>query len=336
MVKLTQSYAHGVSMTPLIGETIGVHFDQAAERWSDRDALIVRQQNVRWSYGELKRGRRASPPGCWRSGSSPATGSASGRRTTAEWAITQFATRQGRPHPRQHQPRVSPARARIRAQQGRLQGAGHGRRVQVQRLCRHAARARAGARALRARQAAGGAAAGAAPRHPHRRARTPRLLAFRRRARHGRRPPARRACRARRQAAVRRPDQHPVHQRHHRLPKGRDAHPPQHPQQRLLHRRGACGSPTEDRVCIPVPLYHCFGMVLGNLACITHGAAMVYPGGGLRPAGDARSRRGGALHRALRRADHVHRRARPSASSRASTSRRCAPASWPARPARSR
>ena len=32
-----------------------------------------------------------------------------------------------------------------------------------------------------------------------------------------------------------------------------------------------------DRVCIPVPLYHCFGMVLGNLACITHGAAMVYP-----------------------------------------------------------
>src|SRR6202043_17781 len=33
----------------------------------------------------------------------------------------------------------------------------------------------------------------------------------------------------------------------------------------------------QDRVCIPVPLYHCFGMVLGNLACITHGAAMVYP-----------------------------------------------------------
>ena len=32
-----------------------------------------------------------------------------------------------------------------------------------------------------------------------------------------------------------------------------------------------------DRVCIPVPLYHCFGMVLGNLACITHGATMVYP-----------------------------------------------------------
>jgi fatty-acyl-CoA synthase len=35
-----------------------------------------------------------------------------------------------------------------------------------------------------------------------------------------------------------------------------------------------------DRLCIPVPLYHCFGMVIGNLACITHGATMVYPGEG--------------------------------------------------------
>jgi fatty-acyl-CoA synthase len=32
-----------------------------------------------------------------------------------------------------------------------------------------------------------------------------------------------------------------------------------------------------DRLCIPVPLYHCFGMVLGNLACIARGATMVYP-----------------------------------------------------------
>lgn len=32
-----------------------------------------------------------------------------------------------------------------------------------------------------------------------------------------------------------------------------------------------------DRLCIPVPLYHCFGMVMGNLACLIHGAAMVYP-----------------------------------------------------------
>ncbi len=38
-----------------------------------------------------------------------------------------------------------------------------------------------------------------------------------------------------------------------------------------------------DRVCIPVPLYHCFGQVIGNFACTTHGAAMVYPGEGFEP-----------------------------------------------------
>jgi fatty-acyl-CoA synthase len=38
-----------------------------------------------------------------------------------------------------------------------------------------------------------------------------------------------------------------------------------------------------DRVCIPVPLYHCFGMVIGNLACITHGSMMVFPGEGFDP-----------------------------------------------------
>ncbi|MGK6319581.1 AMP-binding protein [Sphingomonas sp. DT-204] len=39
----------------------------------------------------------------------------------------------------------------------------------------------------------------------------------------------------------------------------------------------------EDRICIPVPLYHCFGMVMANLASITHGAAMVYPSAGFDP-----------------------------------------------------
>ncbi len=38
-----------------------------------------------------------------------------------------------------------------------------------------------------------------------------------------------------------------------------------------------------DRICIPVPLYHCFGMVMGNLAAVTSGATMVYPGEGFDP-----------------------------------------------------
>lgn len=39
----------------------------------------------------------------------------------------------------------------------------------------------------------------------------------------------------------------------------------------------------KDRICIPVPLYHCFGMVMGNLGCITHGATMIYPSDGFEP-----------------------------------------------------
>jgi fatty-acyl-CoA synthase len=39
----------------------------------------------------------------------------------------------------------------------------------------------------------------------------------------------------------------------------------------------------QDRLVIPVPLYHCFGMVMGNLGCITHGATMIYPSDGFDP-----------------------------------------------------
>jgi fatty-acyl-CoA synthase len=44
-----------------------------------------------------------------------------------------------------------------------------------------------------------------------------------------------------------------------------------------------------DRVCIPVPLYHCFGMVMGNLGCTTHGAAMIYPEAAFDPAATLRA-----------------------------------------------
>ncbi|NNH39975.1 AMP-binding protein [Acinetobacter terrae] len=40
---------------------------------------------------------------------------------------------------------------------------------------------------------------------------------------------------------------------------------------------------SQDRVCISVPLFHCFGMVMGNLACITHGSTMVYPSAVFNP-----------------------------------------------------
>ncbi|MFD9358925.1 AMP-binding protein [Streptomyces sp. NPDC060031] len=45
-----------------------------------------------------------------------------------------------------------------------------------------------------------------------------------------------------------------------------------------------CHYTERDRVCIPVPFYHCFGMVMGNLACTSHGAAMVIPAPSFDPA----------------------------------------------------
>ena len=91
-----------------------------------------------------------------------------------------------------------------------------------------------------------------------------------------------------------------------------------------------------DRLCIPVPFYHCFGMVLGNLACVTHGATMVIPAPGFDPQATLEAVAAGALHRAARRPDDVHRRTGAARTSTHSIFRRYARASWPARPAPSR
>ena len=93
---------------------------------------------------------------------------------------------------------------------------------------------------------------------------------------------------------------------------------------------------SEDRLCIPVPLYHCFGMSMGTMGCVSKGATMVFPGEGFDPGADAARRPGGALYRPLRRADHVRRACSTIPSSSRSIFPACAPASWPARHVRSR
>jgi fatty-acyl-CoA synthase len=50
-----------------------------------------------------------------------------------------------------------------------------------------------------------------------------------------------------------------------------------------------CGYTEVDRICIPVPFYHCFGMVMGNLAATSHGACMVIPAAGFDPAATLRA-----------------------------------------------
>ncbi|MDD7814740.1 AMP-binding protein [Mycobacterium sp. CSUR Q5927] len=49
------------------------------------------------------------------------------------------------------------------------------------------------------------------------------------------------------------------------------------------------GYTEKDRICLPVPLYHCFGLVMGNLAATSHGAAIILPGPGFDPAATLRA-----------------------------------------------
>jgi fatty-acyl-CoA synthase len=50
-----------------------------------------------------------------------------------------------------------------------------------------------------------------------------------------------------------------------------------------------CRYTARDRICVPVPYYHCFGMVLGNLAALAHGACVVLPGASFEPAATVRA-----------------------------------------------
>ena len=70
-----------------------------------------------------------------------------------------------------------------------------------------------------------------------------------------------------------------------------------------------CNYTEADRICIPVPFYHCFGMVMGNLVRDQPRRLHGHPRAGLRPGRDAGGRAGRTLHLALRGAHHVHRRA---------------------------
>jgi len=89
---LSQSYVHGASAVPLIGETIGANFDAAAARWQDREALVVRHQDIRWTYGDLKREVDAFAAGLLALGLEPGDRIGIWSPNNAEWVVTQFAT----------------------------------------------------------------------------------------------------------------------------------------------------------------------------------------------------------------------------------------------------
>ena len=92
MTKLTQSYVHGASDRPLIGMTIGDLFDETVAKFPERDALVVRHQNLRYSYQSLKGEVDRCARGLMALGLQVGDRVGMWSPNYAEWVIMQFAT----------------------------------------------------------------------------------------------------------------------------------------------------------------------------------------------------------------------------------------------------
>src|SRR5580698_8189517 len=92
MTALTQSYVNGVGEIPLIGETIGRFFDSVCDKWPDRPALVVRHQNVRLTYGEMRKEVDRLAAGLLTLGLDPGDRIGIWSPNNSEWVLTQFAT----------------------------------------------------------------------------------------------------------------------------------------------------------------------------------------------------------------------------------------------------
>jgi fatty-acyl-CoA synthase len=280
MSTLTQSYVHGASQVPLIGETIGAHFDRIVARWPDRPALVVRDQAVRWSYGDLRERVDAFAAGLLALGLEPGDRVGIWSPNNAEWVVTQFATAKAglimvniNPAYRLAELEYALNKVGCRALILATRFKSSDYLEMLRELAPELPSSRPGA--LRSARLGsleiviqiGGAGPG--------------TIAFEEVGRAG-------------VAGTRRLEElmaklqfdDPINIQFTSgttgAPKGAT----------LTHHNilnngyfiGEAQRLTErDKVCIPVPLYHCFGMVLGNLACITHGAAMIYPSAGFEP-----------------------------------------------------
>ncbi|MGC1277026.1 MAG: AMP-binding protein, partial [Xanthobacteraceae bacterium] len=92
MAGLKLSYVHGASEQPLIGQTIGQFFDAVCDKWPTRPALVVRHQNLRLSYGELRQQVDQLAAGLLTLGLNPGDRIGIWSPNNSEWVLTQFAT----------------------------------------------------------------------------------------------------------------------------------------------------------------------------------------------------------------------------------------------------
>src|SRR5271167_1095352 len=276
------SYVHGASPTPLIGETIGVYFDQAVERFGERDALIVRHQGIRWSWRALKERVDAFAAGLIALGLEPGMRIGIWSPNNAEWVVSQFATAKAG----LILVNINPA-YRLAELEYALNKAGCAALITATRF--KTSDYLGMLRELMPELATAAPGNLRAARLPELRLIitigdeiVPGTVRFDDVRGLGRAAEREKLAALAGQLQFDDPINIQFTSGTTGFPKGAT----------LTHHNilnnGFFISETmkfseHDRVCIPVPLYHCFGMVIGNLGCLTHGAAMVYPSEGFDP-----------------------------------------------------
>ncbi len=125
-MKSSVSFVCGSSDQPLIYQTIGDALDQAVEQWGDQDAIVVRHQDIRWTYRKFGEAVDAFAAGLLGLGLKKGDRIGIWSPNNIEWVIAQFATAKGRFDPGQYQPGIPQGRTHLHTQQGGLQGADPG------------------------------------------------------------------------------------------------------------------------------------------------------------------------------------------------------------------
>ena len=259
------SYDHGVSDRKLIGETIGAFFDRQVEVFRDREALVVRHQKVRWSWGELARRVDELAAGLMTLGLERGDRVGIWSPNTSEWTLAQFATAKAG----LVLVNVNPAyrRAELEYAMNKVE-------------CKALILAPALKTSNYLEIASDLVKAGKLPHLKHvvrlGAEKTPGMLNFDDVATAG--GNAEKMKLAEVGPMLQFDDAINI-----QFTSGTTGHPKgatlSH--HNILNNGYFVGEGLKltpaDRLCIPVPLYHCFGMVMGNLGCLTHGATMVYP-----------------------------------------------------------
>jgi fatty-acyl-CoA synthase len=276
------SYVSGPGEVPLLGETIGDLFDAVAARFPDNEALVARQQGLRYSYAQLKDEVDRCARGLL------ALGLQQGERVgiwspnRAEWTITQLATSKIgailvniNPSYRLHEVEYALTQSGCSALVIAPSFRSSDYTRMVQELAPELAQCAPGQlRAARLPELRTVVRLGAEP--------VPGMLTWGQLMAGAERVDA--ETLAARQAAQQFDD--PINIQYTSGTTG-------YPKGATLSHHNILNNgyfvarlmrfTDQDRLVIPVPLYHCFGMVMGNLGCITHGATMIYPSEGFEP-----------------------------------------------------